>query len=414
MPPAFRNRLVADLCRANESRLAGVTENTNSKSVRAWHRWNLYLSSNGLNGDPFLDKLSRGERHRILSAFLQAMRDARFSPDRFKVLTAGVVRATLSDVAAAFRSHDRPDPRLDADGEVAFILQRQLKGYKTADPGEKPQQAISVEVLSQVGRLATTPLDKIIFSLLVVAFFFAMRSCEYCTVTGTRRTKIIELGNVRFWNGKREVNHDDPNLHLAASISYKFDYQKNEQRNETITAHRTHHQLLCPVIQTAAIVRRLRATPGTTDKTPINFVHFEGATKGFHIKSSTILSRLRTAVKIIGKDTLGFTEDDIGLHSLCSGAAMSMYLQGIPVYVIMLLGRWSSDAFLRYIRRNVQEFSKGVSQKMIQCPLFFTLPTADREDPRAPGHRQNLQHQLNCGRNDASAPAAAPRLALWA
>ena len=405
---------MADLNHANESRLSGVTETTNAKSARAWHRWNLYLASIGLSQDPFLDLLSRGERHRILSAFLQAMRDARFSPDRFQVLSAGVVRAALSDVAAAFRSHDRPDPRLDADGAVAFILQRQLKGYKTADPGEKPQQAISIDVLTRVGRLATTPLDKIIFSLLVVAFFFAMRSCEYCTVTGARRTRIIELGNVRFWNGRREVHHSAPDLHLASSVSYKFDYQKNENRNETVTAHRTHHQLLCPVIQSAALVKRLRATPGTTDRTTINFVHLPGEAKGFHITSSTILTRLRSAVKIIGKDILGFMEADIGLHSIRSGAAMAMYLQGIPVYVIMLLGRWSSDAFLRYIRRNVQEFSKGVSQKMIQCPLFFTLPTADREDPRAPGHRQNLQHQLNFGRNDASAPAAAPRLALWA
>jgi hypothetical protein len=53
---------------------------------------------------------------------------------------------------------------------------------------------------------------------------------------------------------------------------------------------------------------------------------------------------------------------------------MAMYLAGIPVYTIMLIGRWSSDAFLCYIRRQVQEFSAGVSKRMILSEDFFTIP----------------------------------------
>ncbi len=52
---------------------------------------------------------------------------------------------------------------------------------------------------------------------------------------------------------------------------------------------------------------------------------------------------------------------------------MAMYLAGVPVFTIMLLGRWSSDAFLRYIRKEVQEFSNSISSKMIQSEKFFTL-----------------------------------------
>jgi hypothetical protein len=53
---------------------------------------------------------------------------------------------------------------------------------------------------------------------------------------------------------------------------------------------------------------------------------------------------------------------------------MAMYLAGVPVFTIMLLGRWSSDAFLRYIRKQVKEFSTGISQKMIHHEDFFTIP----------------------------------------
>jgi hypothetical protein len=42
----------------------------------------------------------------------------------------------------------------------------------------------------------------------------------------------------------------------------------------------------------------------------------------------------------------------------------------------MILGRWSSDAFLHYIRKQVQEFSKGISQKMISNERFFTLSSS--------------------------------------
>jgi hypothetical protein len=52
---------------------------------------------------------------------------------------------------------------------------------------------------------------------------------------------------------------------------------------------------------------------------------------------------------------------------------MEMYLAGVPLYTIMLISRWSSDAFLRYIRRQVERFSKDVAQKMLtQLSLFST------------------------------------------
>eukprot|EP00978_Attheya_sp_CCMP212_P028823 scaffold100578_cov46-Attheya_sp.AAC.1 len=88
---------------------------------------------------------------------------------------------------------------------------------------------------------------------------------------------------------------------------------------------------------------------------------------------------------------------DIGTHSIRSAAAMAMYLAGVPVFTIMLIGRWSSDAFLRYVRRQVQEFSSGVSRKMILAPDYFTIPDAGPEDPRTRGNTHNFTARLNNG-----------------
>jgi hypothetical protein len=57
------------------------------------------------------------------------------------------------------------------------------------------------------------------------------------------------------------------------------------------------------------------------------------------LTANIMLSKLRAAVTLIGVDVLGFTVDDISLHSLRSGAAMAMYLSSIPVYTIMLIDR---------------------------------------------------------------------------
>jgi len=110
-----------------------------------------------------------------------------------------------------------------------------------------------------------------------------------------------------------------------------------------------------------------------------------------------ILKRLRLAATTLGADVLGFTAKEIGLHSARSGAAMAMYLAHVPVFTIMLLGRWSSDAFLRYIHKQVKEFSTGISAKMVQHDHFFTVPSTSKDDPRVSNHPLNLALQNNNG-----------------
>jgi len=132
------------------------------------------------------------------------------------------------------------------------------------------------------------------------------------------------------------------------------------------------------------------------------------------VSSSQVLACLRHIVTQMGKDHLGYEAKDMGTHSIRSGAAMAMYLDGTPVYTIMLISRWSSDAFLRYIRKQVQQFSQGVSRRMIRSPEFFTIPehsAPSNEDPRAPGLSQNFSARgSNHGLSSLHRHAA---FALW-
>ena len=65
-----------------------------------------------------------------------------------------------------------------------------------------------------------------------------------------------------------------------------------------------------------------------------------------HVTSAEIVAALRDAVRAIGEDTLGFKAEQVGTYSQRSGAEMAMYLGQCPVYKIMMIGRWSSGAFL--------------------------------------------------------------------
>lgn len=235
----------------------------------------------------------------------------------------------------------------------------------------------------------STPAERAAADLAIGAFFFAMRSCEYVHVTGSRRTKPLRLRNLRFFRNHKVMDLDDPELSSATAISITFEFQKTDVRNETVHQHATGLPVLCPVLRWASIVQRILRYPGCASDSLVSTVV---ANDSRQLVSAAFLSlRLQAAAARIGEDVLGFSPQDIGTHSIRSGGAMAMYLAGVPVFTIMLIGRWSSDAFLRYIRRQVLQFSAGVSRRMVsdQSTDFYTLPDFDPEHPRTRAHRTN-------------------------
>ena len=139
---------------------------------------------------------------------------------------------------------------------------------------------------------------------------------------------------------------------------------------------------LCPTALAAKIVQRVRSYPGSDDpeERKINlFMTPDGKWK--EITSSSIRVKLRAAARVIGEATLGFKPEDIGTHSLRSGAAMALYLAKVPTLTIMIIGRWKSDAFLLYIRKQVAQFSQNLSTQMLQNENFYTVPDFHRTLP---------------------------------
>ena len=150
---------------------------------------------------------------------------------------------------------------------------------------------------------------------------------------------------------------------------------------ESITQHRTNTDF-CPVITYTSLVQRILFYKTGSMNSTINTVSI--GDRPTLITSIMVLQQIRPAVSGLGADDLGFLPNEVGTHSIRSSTAIQLFLNRIPTYQIMLLGRWSSDAFLRYIRRQVQEISEGLSQSIVKKE-FFTIPevrVVDTHDPR--------------------------------
>lgn len=69
---------------------------------------------------------------------------------------------------------------------------------------------------------------------------------------------------------------------------------------------------------------------------------------------------------------------------------MSLFLMNHPVHKVMILGRWSSDAFLVYHRPQVLEWTNQMSCDMIHMESFFDATDPRRASSTDPRTRQKL------------------------
>ena len=68
---------------------------------------------------------------------------------------------------------------------------------------------------------------------------------------------------------------------------------------------------------------------------------------------------------------------------------MALFLVAVSPYVIMLLGWWSSDAFLKYLRTQVKEFNNNLSHLMTSTEAYHYVSHPSDMPAR---HSTSLQH----------------------
>ena len=83
---------------------------------------------------------------------------------------------------------------------------------------------------------------------------------------------------------------------------------------------------------------------------------------------------LRGDTLSFGEERLGFSHKEVSRHSIRSGFSMELYLAKVYPETIMIMGRWASRAFLRYIGIQVSDLIKGISTLMKNNHAFYKIP----------------------------------------
>jgi hypothetical protein len=145
--------------------------------------------------------------------------------------------------------------------------------------------------MQEVASLLLTTFGVVICQLLIRAWVFTCRSCEYCNTEGTElHIKIMYVRNIRFFLGNKELAHSDPHLGLADTITITFEYQKRDECDESIKQQRTRYPLMCPSRQWAALIQCWWGYPTTTRDTQMDTVEAHG--KPVLISSKILLAKL--------------------------------------------------------------------------------------------------------------------------
>ena len=217
--------------------------------------------------------------------------------------------------------------------------------------------------------------------LIVGAYFFAMRACEFCATKNRGRTRVLTCGNVLFRDENRnEVLHSDGALgEKAVFVTICFVDQKNGTKMERRSQRRSGVDGLCPVQPWASVVKRIdRQFKDVQDKSDLpvcTYKQEDGGSKRYEVSDERIRDLLRSTCRTYdGINQYGIGEREVGTRSIRSGAAMALAVQGgQSERSIMMLGRWKSLAFLVYIRPQVLEWAGDMSCRMANTSSFLDV-----------------------------------------
>jgi len=274
------------------------------------------------------------------------------------------------------------DPRLKQFGALDFRLARQLRAYQREDPPPDRVKPIPFQVILY---LATTAFavaaaaegTKAIADMIILAFFFLLRPGEYTISASKKDSAPFRSMDVCLRRGNTYIdimNCALVELNTADFCSLTFSTQKNGVKNEKILGHvRSGHHLCCLVTVIIHRVKHLRAC-NAPPETPLSMYFSTTSNRWFKTQSKDITASLRQAVTVLNPAALGFETKDIEARSLRSGGAMALLCGNVDPDKIRLLGRWKSDAMLRYLHVQTLPLSYLFSERMIAHGNFTLYP----------------------------------------
>jgi hypothetical protein len=294
------------------------------------------------------------------------------------------VSSALLAVGQGIAALGVPDPRKEAPGSDRNhpLLTSYLKALEDADdPSTRayPANITIVQHLPEVldtahpqhGRANLHTID-----LCVVGFFWLLRPAEYLYSAAQGRSQAFRLQDVCFQADGRllpaaDASLNDLDVSRITRATLTFNDQKNAVRGEQISHAATQHPLLCPCKALARICAHLRAY-GAAPATPL-YTYYDNLGQVHHAQPQFVTNALRHAANSL-QATTGIPAALLSARSLRPGGATALLCAGVDADVIQLLGRWKSDAMLRYLRVAATANTRNFAQTMLNAGAYTFAP----------------------------------------
>jgi hypothetical protein len=293
-----------------------------------------------------------------------------------KPVRANTVEDALLAVGKGMADLGVPDPRKSSFGsnQCHPPLSDFLKAMRDQDdPSTRSYPVNTVVIRALYDALDTAhategTINCIAIDLVIVAFFWLLRPAE-CTDGGspTSRSQAFRLCDVCLTSHGKQLCASDPSLNevpdeLIECGVLTFTDQKNGVRGEQVGHKATHDPRLCPCKALARLARRLRSVNAPSDTPICSYLARDGTLR--LLKSTIITNALRHAAASVESST-GISPWLLSARSLRPGGATALLCAGVDKDAIQLLGRWKSDAMLRYLRIQAHTVSAHFSQNML-------------------------------------------------
>ena len=193
--------------------------------------------------------------------------------------------------------------------------------------------------------------------MITIGFFFLCRPGEH---TITSDNEPFKMSNVQFYADDDPLPQLSPRL--PDFLTLTFDTQENGVKGEKIGHGRSTDPSFCPI---QAVTQRchhlhLHGAPHTQ---PLCSFYNPPSKQFEYIASSHITTVLRTAASHYPRFCI--TPASIECRSLRSSGAMALFTRGVDPLLIQLVGRWRSDAMLRYLHVKSRPIMTGLSCLML-------------------------------------------------
>lgn len=347
MPTTARNEFAADLRIAREEARRGVVVSRTKAADKTWAIWTQFCAD--LHWDPLLTEVE--DPIPIFMVYARRVRDGRASKSG-KPVKHGTVDEELRAVGQTMALLGARDPRLTPQGALDIRLRRQSRYFAKQDPAPNRTKPIPFPILLHMAdRAATQPnLDqstKAAIDMTIIAVFFLMRPGEYCNSSAEAHP--FRLEDTQLLLGTSHLNLNTTpieTLHRATAVRLTFSTQKNSVRGEVIAQGLSGHPFFCPVRAVARRIEHLRSI-NAPHNTPLHF-HRTAAGRLNGVASQDITTLLRKSVQAIGSQ-YGIQVKETTVRALRSTGAMALMCAKVDHDIIRLIGRWQSDAMLRYL-----------------------------------------------------------------